>query len=300
MPPVQPPTLPVHTGDFHRLGLVTDRPGDEVTAWFTRVLGASPNRLPMPAVRGFPRDFEEHGQGGVESGATSEVLWVGDTPVAIFVPTGPDSPVAGFLSRYGPGVHSLAWTVDDLWTVESLLRRHGVRITGTDIAGRHMFMHPRDSAGVLIEWTDTDFAGDPRHSGPVPPTTGAVPVLGLAWVTAVVRDVAASTQVLQTLMTADERPDGIAPGAKSVDLLVSGLRLRLIAPAGPESRWQGVLDGGGERLASLTWAVEDLDSTERRLADAGIAVTGRAGAVLSTDPRDTLGLHMDWAQRPGG
>jgi hypothetical protein len=296
-PPLQPPALPVRPGDFHRLGLVTDRPAAEVSDWFTTVLGAVPNTSAMPAVRGYPRFSDEAPADGGESGATAEVLWVGPSPIAVFVPAGEHSPLTGFLSRYGPGVHSVAWSVDDLWTVESLLRRHGVRITGTDIEGRHMFMHPKDSAGILVEWTDTDFEEDPRHgSEPVGPTTGEVPVRGLAWVTAVVRDLDASVGVLSTLMDVEvgaPRP-GEIPGETTVDLAIFDLVVRLVSPVSPDSRWASFLEDGGERLASLAWAVDDLAVTEERLRTAGIQVTERAGSVLVTDPADTLGLRMEW------
>jgi hypothetical protein len=296
-PPLQPPTLPVRPGDFHRLGLVTDRPAAEVSDWFTRVLGAVPNTSAMPAVRGYPRFSAEAPADGGESGATADVLWVGRSPVAVFLPAGAASPVTGFLSRYGPGVHSVAWSVDDLWTVESLLRREGVRITGTDIEGRHMFMHPRDSAGILIEWTDTDFADDPRHgAGPVGPTGGVVPVRGLARVTAVLRDLDAAVGVLSTLVDAEVEPlrPGDFPGEVRTDIVISDLVLRLVSPRSPDSRWSSFLGDGEGRLASLTWAVEDLAVTEARLRTAGIRVGERSGSVLLTDPADTLGLRMEW------
>lgn len=298
-PPLQPPALPIRPGDFHRLGLVTDRPGPEVADWFATVLGAVPNASDMPAVRGYPRFSAEAPADGGESGATSEVLWVGPSPLAVFAPAGENSPLTNFLARYGPGIHSVAWSVDDIWTVESLLRRHGVRITGTDIEGRHMFMHPKDSAGVLVEWTDTEFAEDPRHAAAgTGPTRGKVPVRGLARVTAVVRDVDASLGVLGTLMdleVAGPRP-GDFPGETVADLTIYDLVLRLASPRSPDSRWGSFLEDGGERLASLTWAVDDLAATEERLRDARIRVTDRAGSVLLTDPADTLGLRMEWTE----
>lgn len=296
-PPPQPPALPVRPGDFHRLGLVTDRPAVEVSAWFTTVLGAVPNTSAMPAVRGYPRFSEEAPADGGESGATAEVMWVGPSPIAVFVPAGQNSPLTGFLSRYGPGVHSVAWSVDDLWTVESLLRRRGVRITGTDIEGRHMFMHPKDSAGILVEWTDTEFEVDPRHgSEPIGPTDGVVPVRGLAWVTAVVRDLDAAVGVLSTIVDVEggEPRPGDFPGEMTADLAIFDLVVRLASPKAPNSRWGSFLEHDGERLASLAWAVDDLSVTEEHLRTAGIRVTDRAGSVLLTDPADTLGLRMEW------
>jgi hypothetical protein len=104
--------------------------------------------------------------------------------------------------------------------------------------------------------------------------------------------------VLATLLDlagAGRRP-GDFPGETIADLTIYDLVLRLASPRAPDSRWGTFLEDGGERLASLTWAVDDLAATEERLRDAGIRVTDRAGSVLLTDPADTLGLRMEWAE----
>jgi len=282
--PLQPPALPVRTGLFHRLGLVTDRPAAEVADFFDRVLGAAPMRGGMTAVRGYPMglpaDSPEGTLDGNESGATADVRWVGRTPLAVFLASDEASPVAGFLARYGPGVHSLAWTVDDLWMVESLLRRHGVRITGTDLPGRHLFMHPKDAAGLLVEWTDTAFAQDPRAAGTVVPASpGAVAVRGVASVTALVPDAPAAAALLRGILSAEPVADG---DDRVVALAVSDLVVRLRAAA------------EGHRLSSFTFAVDDLAVVEEELTAAGVGVLDRSGDVLVTDPADTLGWHVEW------
>ncbi|WP_299950441.1 hypothetical protein [uncultured Modestobacter sp.] len=286
-PPGQPPELPVRPGHLHRLGLVTDRPGAEAGAWLARTLGAVPMTGGMVSARGFPVPAA----GALAESATDSALfWLGTSPLAVFSPTDPGSPVVGFLRRYGPGVHSLAWTVDDLWTVEALLRRADVRITGVDVPGRHLFMHPRDTGGVLIEWTDLELAGEPRAGAPAPLASGApsVPVLGLAWTTALVPDVRATADLLGHLVAVTPLP---GPGGRRndpdgpLDLAVGDTVLRLAT--GP----------GTGRLASFCLAVADLAATERRLSTVGIRVLHRTGAVLATDPADTLGLTIEWTDR---
>ncbi|MDH3298846.1 MAG: methylmalonyl-CoA epimerase [Gemmatimonadota bacterium] len=70
--------------------------------------------------------------------------------------TGDDSPIAGFLTRHGPGVHHVCLATSDL---DSALRRaeaHGIEViepkirTGAD-GKRVAFLHPRSTSGVLIE-----------------------------------------------------------------------------------------------------------------------------------------------------
>jgi methylmalonyl-CoA epimerase len=71
-------------------------------------------------------------------------------------PTGPDSPVARFLDRRGPGLHHIAYRVTDLAAVlEDLGQRGFELIDRTPRAGAHgrlvAFIHPRSAGGVLIE-----------------------------------------------------------------------------------------------------------------------------------------------------
>lgn len=81
---------------------------------------------------------------------------VGESRIELLEPTGPDSPVAKFLEKNGPGVHHIAYEVADLERQLLDLKASGVRLIdeaprtgahGTRIA----FMHPKASGGVLTE-----------------------------------------------------------------------------------------------------------------------------------------------------
>lgn len=80
----------------------------------------------------------------------------GESRVQLLAPLGPDSPIARFLDRNGPGIHHIAYTVADLDTVCSALRTAGRRLLfdhprrGT-AGSRINFLHPKDGGGVLIE-----------------------------------------------------------------------------------------------------------------------------------------------------
>ncbi len=82
----------------------------------------------------------------------------GDVRIELLEPTAPDSPVAAFLDRRGPGVHHLAYETDDIEADLARLEQEGVRLIdrvprkgahGTRIA----FAHPRATGGVLTELT---------------------------------------------------------------------------------------------------------------------------------------------------
>jgi methylmalonyl-CoA/ethylmalonyl-CoA epimerase len=69
---------------------------------------------------------------------------------------GPDTPVGKFLAKRGPGVHHIAFRVDDLEAELARLKRQGVRlIDETPRKGaegkRIAFIHPKETGGVLIE-----------------------------------------------------------------------------------------------------------------------------------------------------
>lgn len=74
----------------------------------------------------------------------------------ILAPDGPDSPIAKFLDRSGPGMHHIAYRVDDVEAAAAGLREAGLHVlydsarTGT-AASLINFVHPRDNGGVLLE-----------------------------------------------------------------------------------------------------------------------------------------------------
>lgn len=93
----------------------------------------------------------------VESQGVEEVLFrVGTSFVQLLGALGPDTPVGRFLDGRGPGVHHIAYRVDDVAAALDRLRDQGVRLVdqtprpgsrGTTIA----FVHPQDMSGVLVE-----------------------------------------------------------------------------------------------------------------------------------------------------
>ncbi|MGH3939028.1 MAG: methylmalonyl-CoA epimerase [Pseudonocardiaceae bacterium] len=76
--------------------------------------------------------------------------------VQLLAPLSPESTIAKFLHRSGPGLQQLAYRVTDIEAAMSALRAAGLRlIYGTPRRGtagsRVNFVHPKDAGGVLIE-----------------------------------------------------------------------------------------------------------------------------------------------------
>jgi len=81
---------------------------------------------------------------------------VGDGLVELIQPMEPESGVARFLERHGPGMHHLCLEVDDLDAALARLRSHGVQLIDDEPyvnqEGRRLvFIHPKSASGVLVE-----------------------------------------------------------------------------------------------------------------------------------------------------
>jgi methylmalonyl-CoA epimerase len=91
-----------------------------------------------------------------QQGVEAVLLDVGENHVELLAPLGPDTPVGRFLKRQGPGLHHVAYRVEDIDATLDTLRREGLRLIDeqprTGIRGsRVAFMHPGATAGVLTE-----------------------------------------------------------------------------------------------------------------------------------------------------
>ena len=91
-----------------------------------------------------------------EQGVEAALLDVGESHVELVAPLGPDSGVAKFLARRGPGLHHLAYRVDDIEATLASLKAAGVRLIDEQprpgIRGsRVAFIHPAATGGVLTE-----------------------------------------------------------------------------------------------------------------------------------------------------
>jgi methylmalonyl-CoA/ethylmalonyl-CoA epimerase len=86
-------------------------------------------------------------------------LPLGPSQVELLSPVSPDSPVARFLERRGPGIHHVCYRVPDLDAALAACRTRGYRLVDdvprTGHGGRRIaFVHPRSTAGILLELTE--------------------------------------------------------------------------------------------------------------------------------------------------
>ncbi len=80
----------------------------------------------------------------------------GGAAIQLLAPLTPESTIAAFIGRSGPGLQQLAYRVADVEAAAAALRLRGVRVlyaeakvgTGGSLIN---FAHPKDTGGVLIE-----------------------------------------------------------------------------------------------------------------------------------------------------
>jgi methylmalonyl-CoA/ethylmalonyl-CoA epimerase len=93
----------------------------------------------------------------VESqGVEAILLDVGDGHVELLVPLGPDTAVGKFLARKGPGLHHVAYAVQDIDATLPRLAAAGIELIDAEArvgirGSRVAFLHPRSTGGVLTE-----------------------------------------------------------------------------------------------------------------------------------------------------
>ena len=140
------------------LGIAVDSPAAQQL--FAGLLGAAPYKSETVAREGVRTVF--FGDGGAPRAAPK---------LELLEALGPDSPVAAFLGKRGPGLHHIAFRVDRLEREMARVRALGIRTLadaprpGADQT-EIVFLHPKDTGGVLVELVA--FRRAPRETVTVP------------------------------------------------------------------------------------------------------------------------------------
>jgi methylmalonyl-CoA epimerase len=112
------------------------------TAFYRDVLGLEPSHEPE-----------------VKDGARIVSLPFGESDVELLEPVDPDSPIAKFLAKRGPGIHHVCYRVADLDAALTTAERAGYQLVDRAPrvgAGGHRiaFLHPKSTSGILVELTE--------------------------------------------------------------------------------------------------------------------------------------------------
>ena len=102
---------------------------------------------------GFPLTHRERNE---EQGVEEAMLGIGGSSIQLLAPLGPDTTIAKYLDRNGPGIQQVAFRVTDIDEAGRRLTDAGLRLLydaprrGT-AGSRVNFVHPKDCGGVLVE-----------------------------------------------------------------------------------------------------------------------------------------------------
>jgi methylmalonyl-CoA/ethylmalonyl-CoA epimerase len=94
---------------------------------------------------------------GVESeGVLTAFLEIGETKIELLQATNEDSPIAKFIAKKGPGIHHIAFDVEDIDSEIKRLESEGFELinkTPKDGADNKIiaFLHPKSTDGILVE-----------------------------------------------------------------------------------------------------------------------------------------------------
>lgn len=96
-----------------------------------------------------------------DQGVEEAMLPVGGSFVQLLAPLGADTPVGRFLEARGEGLHHLAFAVADINQALAHLEAEGARLIDRQPrrgggGARIAFVHPKDTAGTLIELVEHD------------------------------------------------------------------------------------------------------------------------------------------------
>ena len=125
--------------DIHHLGMAVDDL-DAAVETYRRLFGAE----------------LEHRETVADQGVEAASLRVGSGRVELLAALGPDTPVGRFLAKRGPGMHHVAFEVDDVGAELDRLAADGTELIderpreglfGLQVA----FVHPDATGGVLAE-----------------------------------------------------------------------------------------------------------------------------------------------------
>jgi len=111
------------------------------------------------AIKLYERGFEMelvHRETVESQGVEAVLLYVGEVHVELLAPLGPDTPVGKFIAKKGPGIHHVAYSVDDIDATLEQAKAAGMRMIDetarVGIRGsRVAFVHPAATGSVLTE-----------------------------------------------------------------------------------------------------------------------------------------------------
>nr|WP_259140245.1 methylmalonyl-CoA epimerase [Tsukamurella ocularis] len=124
---------------------------DAALEWYARVLGMVCTHEEINEAQGVREGMLSPASLLAADGAPSSAA-----QLQVLAPLTPESTIAKFIDRNGPGMQQLAYRVSDLAAVTAHLQEQGVRLLydaprGGTAGSQINFLHPKDAGGILVE-----------------------------------------------------------------------------------------------------------------------------------------------------
>jgi methylmalonyl-CoA epimerase len=214
-----------------------------------------------------------------DQGVRAALLAAGDSEIELLEPVGAASGVARFIARHGEGLHHVCFDTPDIAGELTAAREKGAELIDATpragLAGRIGFLHPRSSAGVLVELATPEVAGS-RAS----PARSGGETLRLKRHIIGAKEPRDTAGVFQRLFAFPEIPMNGGPRV----MLGVGRGALLIVPAGEV--------GGIEGMVALSMVSDDFDGLLTSLASAGTQGVLRGTGEVTLEPVATHGVHL--------
>ncbi len=127
---------------------------------FTRIdhIGVAVENLD-DAIKLYERSFDmelAHRETVESQGVEAVLLDVGEGHVELLAPLGPDTPVGKFIAKKGPGIHHVAYAVEDIEAALEQVKAAGLQLIDEEPRtgirrSRVAFLHPSATGSVLTE-----------------------------------------------------------------------------------------------------------------------------------------------------
>ena len=204
----------------------------------------------------------------VDQGVKAALLPIGRSEIELLEPISNEGGVGKFLEKRGEGLHHVCFETADVTAELAGARERGFPLIDQaprpGLAGMICFLHPKGTAGVLVEFA-TPPAGEHAHAAHA---RGPLPGLALREVTSsskAARDAAGLFESKLGLQRADE-----------ATVTVGGVRLHFVA-------------GESEGLSGLVLELPDVVAARNALASLSPAI---AGASLQLAPERSHGVPI--------
>jgi len=89
----------------------------------------------------------------------ASMIKVGEVHIELLQPLGEEGVMTKFLEKHGEGFHHVCYEVEDLHVAIASIKDAGIEVLGKPmdgVEGLSIFLHPRDTHGVLTELVQKD------------------------------------------------------------------------------------------------------------------------------------------------